>query len=165
MKRKVIITLAICFLLVSAISVATYASETKKQQILTEQQENKKTQGEANVNQALMDIIQTFEINQSQYIQIDAIKGLPEFSVGQGFIKDKKKVQSILSEVIGPNLEKVPINSMIPLILISKDGNEVIFGYKQVDGNNVITINKYQDNKWIKGDKKIQKGELILRVE
>jgi len=150
---------------VSAISVATYASETKKQQILTEQQENKKTQGEANVNQALMDIIQTFEINQSQYIQIDAIKGLPEFSVGQGFIKDKKKVQSILSEVIGPNLEKVPINSMIPLILISKDGNEVIFGYKQVDGNNVITINKYQDNKWIKGDKKIQKGELILRVE
>lgn len=166
MKRKIIITCALSFLLLSVISGVTYAStQTKKQQILTEQQKEQKMKVETNVNRALMDIIQTFEINQSQYVQIDAIKGLPEFSIGQGFIKDKNKVQRILKEVISPNLNELPIDSVIPLILISKDGNEVIFGYKQADGNNVITVNKYQDNKWVKANQKFQKGELPPTVD
>ena len=180
MKRKIIITFAISLLLLLVISVVTNASiqtkkqqilteqqtqqkasiQTKNQQVLTEQQKHIKMQVDDSVNQGRMDIIKTFEINQSQYVQIDAIKDLPEFSIGKGFIKDKKKVQSILQEVITPNLDEVPINSMLPLILISKDGNEVIFGYKLADGNNVITVNKYQDDKWVRGNKKIQKGEV-----
>ena len=138
---------------------------TKKPQVLTEQQKHIKTQVDDNVNRGRMDIIKTFEIDQSQYIQIDPIRDLPEFSISQGFIKDKKKVQSILQEVIDPNLSEVPINSMLPLILISKDGNEVIFGYKQSDGNNVITVNKYQDNKWVRGNEKIQKGEVPRSID
>lgn len=166
MKRKIIITLAISVLLLSVIAgLANATNQTKKQQVLTEQQKHIKMQVDDNVNRALMDIIQTFEINQSQYIQIDLIKDLQEFSIGQGFIKDKKKVQSILQEVVDPNLREVPINSMLPLILISKDGNEVIFGYKQADGNNVITVNKYQDNKWVRNNKKIKKGEVPRSID
>lgn len=163
MKRKVIIIFAISFLLLSVISGVTNASsQTKKQQILTEQQKQHRMKVKTNVNRALMDIIQTFEIDQSQYVQIDAITGLSEFSIGQGFIKDKNTVQRILKEVISPNLNELPIGSVLPLILISKDGNEVIFGYKQADGNNVITVNKYQDNIWVKANQKSQKGELPL---
>lgn len=138
---------------------------TKKPQILTEQQKSIKMQVDDNVNRGRMDIIKIFEINQSQYIQINPIQDLPKFSIGKGFIKDKKKVQSILQEVINPNLDEVPINSMLPLILISKDGNEVIFGYKLADGNNVITVNKYQDDKWVRGNKKVQKGEVPRSID
>ena len=166
MKKKIIITLVVSFLLVTIISIGTNAtSQTKKPQVLTEQQKHIKTQVDDNVNRGRMDIIKTFEIDQSQYIQIDPIRDLPEFSISQGFIKDKKKVQSILQEVIDPNLSEVPINSMLPLILISKDGNEVIFGYKQSDGNNVITVNKFKDNKWVKGNKNTLKGEVPLSID
>lgn len=166
LKRKIIITLAISVLLLSAVAgLANATSQTKKQQALTEQQKHIKMQVDDNVNQAFKDIIQSFGIDQSQYVQIDLIKDLPEFSIGQGFIKDKKKVQSILLEVVNPNLGEVPINSMLPLILISNDGNEVIFGYKQADGNNVITVNKCQDNKWIRNYRKIQKGEVPRSLE
>ena len=166
MKQIISITAAITFLLLTAIiGVTSTSMQSEKPQILTEQQIQQKIKVDAKINRASMDIVQTFEINQSEYVQIDPVGGLSEFSMGQGFIKDKKKVQSILKEVISPNFNELPIGSVMPLILINKDGNEIILGYKQTDGTNVITVNKYQNDKWVKVNQKTQKGELPLSSE
>lgn len=82
--------------------------------------------------------------------------------MGQGFIKDKKKVQSILKEVISPNFNELPIDSVMPLILISKDGNEIIFGYKQADGINIINVNNIKIINGLKLIRNLRKANYFL---
>jgi hypothetical protein len=121
------------------------------QQGLTEEQVNQR------LNTAWNQLKQSFGINQADYFQL-GLHDLPEFSRGEGPIKDKNKVQSIITYAIEPNMNGKTHGSTVPLILIRKDATEVLIAYIEADGTNVLHKSILQDGTWIKDNEKSQKG-------
>ena len=126
---------------------------------LTEEQKLNMSKVNDRLNSAWSDIKKSFEIDEKRYFQVDLSKR-KEFQEGQSVIQDKDQVESILNEVINPNMDEVPIGSIRPLILVSNDGNEVLFCYKEADGTNVLKKIIFRDGNWIKEVQR-RKGEPI----
>lgn len=127
---------------------------------LTEEQKKHIEKINKKLEAAWSDIKTGFNINETQYFQVDLSK-LHLFGKGQGFISDTNKTKSILKNVINPNLDNVPIGSIQPLILINFNGDEVLFCYKEADGTNVLRKSKLNNEDWVTEEIK-QKGAALL---
>lgn len=171
MKRKSIVAVLGGFSILALLIFNNYAHATAELSIkkapsnLTDNQKENFNNIMKKLNTAWEDIkkdLKNDNIDTSEYVQID-FGSLELFSNGEGHITDKEKAKAILSEVIFPSLEEAPDGSLEPLILISRDGNKVLFCYKTKEGSNVIKNFTFKDRKWTSVSKQT-KGELSLKI-
>jgi hypothetical protein len=172
MKRKFIATVLGGFSISALLIFSNYAHATadlssrRAPSNLTDNQKENFNNIMKKLNIAWGDIkkdLKNDNIDTSEYMQID-FGSLELFSNGEGHITDKEKAKAILREVVFPSLEEAPDESLEPLILVSKDGNKVLFCYKTKEGTNVIKNFIFKDEKWTSVSKET-KGELPLDIK
>lgn len=159
MKRKhywalfLVAASVLVFAVNSAIGSADLATLKAPQQQLTPEQKKLIEEVELKLNDAWNEIKTDFKVDSSQYFQLE-LSNLEEFRTKQSVIQDEIIIDRILTEVINPYRAELPIGSIRPLILIKNDGSEVLFGYKEADGTNVLKKAAFTDGKLNKSAEK-----------
>jgi hypothetical protein len=140
---------------------ATYEAKNLERRPLTRDEKINVAKMTKKLADAYDDIEQSFRLDRvmEQYVQL----GLNEQVLfADGKMKefpDRNLCQEIV-QILDKKHSKLPIGSVKPLILIKKDGTEIIFAYKKGDIN-FIDITSKQDKEWVsRTDSKQGKPEL-----
>jgi len=169
LKRKhycmalLVIGSVLLFMVNSAIGSSDLSTlPTPKQQMTPEQ---KKFKEELDLKlKGVWDEIKTdFNVDSSQYFQLE-LSNLQKFKEKQSIIQDEVMIDKILTEVIDPYRAELPIGSIKPIILIKNDGSEVIFGYKEADGTNVLKKSTFSNGTLKKNEEKKMGTKLELEI-
>lgn len=164
---SITVIVIICIILASGFAYANYhkdlsVADTPKNIMTAEQQRylDKVVERTAKVWNELK---QEYNVDEIKYFQLEISK-LSEFQQGEGYLEDKELTRRLVAEVIQPNISELPVGAVRPLILIAKDGNEVLFLYKEADGTDVLKRSTFMNSKWEKDNEQRKPGEKIEAI-
>lgn len=141
------------FIVTSAIGSSDLSTLPASKQELTSEQKKLKEEIDLKLNNVWNEIKTAFNVDSSQYFQVE-LSNLEKFRTKQSVIQDEVVIDKILTEVIQPYRAELPIGSIRPTILIKNDGSEVLFGYKEADGTNVLKKSTFTNGTLKKSEEK-----------
>jgi len=174
MNKKIIglicltVVMLITFISLGANASIFYRTTPEKEKLLEKSQvhqdiENNEAQKQTKekvdkmLDDVLIDVISTYQINKKDY-NIIGLKDLNNFINGNydGF-KDKSFLEQA-AKVIVEGLENRPMGSTMPNIFVKMDCSEIMIAYKDAESNNILrqfSVNK-EKNIWDKKESSIK---------
>lgn len=98
------------------------------------------------------EIIKDFDIREKylSYIYVDDTIFIRIFDKQTIIMDDYEIDVSKISPEFREIFNSVPIGATYPMMLLKKNGEEIIFAYKEEDGTNSVTIATLIDNEWVR---------------
>ncbi|MCR6544590.1 hypothetical protein [Dehalobacterium formicoaceticum] len=159
MKKRMIV-LSVLVLLIFSASIATYANNSTNLDVQAQKHI-------AKVNERLSigyeDIVKTYEIDKNNYIKCGP-EDIGDLVNGKIVAIDNLDSTKLWDILVYDFMNQHTIGSLEPVILAKNDGKEILFMFKDKDGNNIcLKASKNTNNQWETG-KEIRKGQPILAI-
>lgn len=158
MNKKLVIVVIMALIL--TIGTVSYASKG------VERTEEEKFQNKVRVDEMLnevnSEVKKDFGINNTEYIELDTKTLNAVLNNELDTLKDQELSEQ-LNKIFRDSLIDFPVGSTKPTIMVNKNRKEIIFGYKDKDGNNILEVFTNSDESWIH-EYKHMKGEPIPQL-
>lgn len=130
---------------------------------LTKEQTVIKSKVELRLQAAWDDIKKTEMIDDKTWVQYNIMDTDAFYQGKDPAFPDYKFCQAVASK-IEPSIASQPFNTLKPTFFVKKDQSEIIFAYKDQQGNNYIERTRMTKDGWSETEKTVKQGEKPMDI-